>query len=155
MLAHSFLKKKNSDASGRDPLVTVNEHNPVSMAASIMAGGVHRTPVVGDNDRILYTFSQSDVIRLLRFIAVHSFSSSSSSSLFFLTSLLFLPVFCFRFTLALPLLPAFLYQLQRTPAYGQASSPGRNDPGPARPGWTGCGVCHPGAAHPCCHGALA
>lgn len=53
------------DLSGRDPLVTLNAHNNVSMAAQIMASGVHRTPVVDDAEQCLFTFSQSDVIRLL------------------------------------------------------------------------------------------
>jgi hypothetical protein len=53
------------DLSGRDPLVTLNCHNTVSMAAQLMAGGIHRTPVVDDEDKCLFTFSQSDVIRML------------------------------------------------------------------------------------------
>lgn len=53
------------DLSGRDPLVTLNVHNTVSMAAQLMAGGIHRTPVVDDADACLFTFSQSDVVRLL------------------------------------------------------------------------------------------
>lgn len=53
------------NASGKDPYVPIDEHNKVSMAVNLFAGGIHRVPVANSTGAIVGTLSQTDVVKYL------------------------------------------------------------------------------------------
>jgi|ERR1711915_87202 len=57
--------KKVMNASKRNPYVPVFESNPVTMATGLFADGVHRTPILDEELKIVHTVSQSDIVRHL------------------------------------------------------------------------------------------
>lgn len=52
-------------ASGRDPPVPLNQHNPSTMAVSMFSSGIHRCPITGDDEKIVGLVSQSSLLGLL------------------------------------------------------------------------------------------
>lgn len=53
------------NSSGRDPYIPVYEENPFSMVVEIFANGIHRTPLVNKENKVIGMCSQSSVLALL------------------------------------------------------------------------------------------
>jgi CBS domain-containing protein len=53
-------------SSSEDPLISVSIHDKLTLAAQRFMNGVHRVPVLDDEDKLVSTFSQSDLVRLIR-----------------------------------------------------------------------------------------
>jgi len=53
------------DKSGRNPFTPIHENSPSSIAALLLATGIHRVPIYNSEGEIVSMLSQSDVIRLV------------------------------------------------------------------------------------------